>query len=337
MYPSDVTVNVVTDDPAEAEEPTGRAMRTGHRQIENNLRTDPPFESWRREALRRGYRSILAIPLTYEDSRYGVLSLYGGEPDAFTETEQEVLGELGEIIAYAINAIERKRALIGDSSVELEFRISDPEIGALQLLQATNADEFQFDSIVHNSDDSIRVFFTMRGKDLDKGLAEEFAQNALMVKNYSLLSESENELQWEASLTGPNIFVNVLNHGAVPQTMTAAGDAARLRLEVPQGTDVRRFVEMMQTKYEGTELIARRKRDRPIQTQQEFQSELDEYITERQEETLRTAYWGGFFEWPRESTGEEIAEILDVSQPTFTRHLRAAERNLYAMLFGDRK
>lgn len=36
----------------------------------------------------------------------------------------------------------------------------------------------------------------------------------------------------------------------------------------------------------------------------------------------------GFFEWPRNSTGEEVADALGISQPAFLQHLRAAERKL---------
>jgi predicted DNA binding protein len=48
---------------------------------------------------------------------------------------------------------------------------------------------------------------------------------------------------------------------------------------------------------------------------------------------LRTAYFAGFFHWPRESTGEEVAAMLGVSQPTVNRHLRVAQQRLLAQLF----
>ncbi|WP_263654209.1 helix-turn-helix domain-containing protein [Halomicrobium urmianum] len=31
-------------------------------------------------------------------------------------------------------------------------------------------------------------------------------------------------------------------------------------------------------------------------------------------------------EWPREASGEEVAESLDVSSPTFNQHLRNAQQ-----------
>ncbi|WP_313690401.1 helix-turn-helix domain-containing protein [Halobellus marinus] len=56
-------------------------------------------------------------------------------------------------------------------------------------------------------------------------------------------------------------------------------------------------------------------------------------MTERQQEAARTAYFSGFFDWPREHSGEEVASMMDISQTTFTQHLRAAEKKLFAALF----
>ncbi|WP_044958497.1 helix-turn-helix domain-containing protein, partial [Halarchaeum acidiphilum] len=51
-------------------------------------------------------------------------------------------------------------------------------------------------------------------------------------------------------------------------------------------------------------------------------------LTDRQRAAFEAAYYGGYFEWPRDSTAEELANAMDVSAPTFHQHLRAAERKL---------
>lgn len=56
-------------------------------------------------------------------------------------------------------------------------------------------------------------------------------------------------------------------------------------------------------------------------------------VTDRQLETLQTAYHSGYFERPRERTGEEVAESPDITRPTFNGHLRSTERKRCAMLF----
>lgn len=49
------------------------------------------------------------------------------------------------------------------------------------------------------------------------------------------------------------------------------------------------------------------------------------------------AYRAGYFDWPRESTAEEVADRMDISSPTFHYHLRRSEETLLSGLFdaGD--
>ncbi|NHN60518.1 MULTISPECIES: helix-turn-helix domain-containing protein [Halorussus] len=51
-------------------------------------------------------------------------------------------------------------------------------------------------------------------------------------------------------------------------------------------------------------------------------------LTDRQTETLRTAYDMGYYEVPREATTEEVAAAVGVDSSTVAEHLQRAERNL---------
>jgi|GEM_PF-3319459 len=81
--------------------PTGRALRTGRTQIVRDTATDPSFEPWREEALKRGYRSSIAIPLTYRDEVIGILNIYSSEPHAF---DQHFL-EIGDVVALGLSML----------------------------------------------------------------------------------------------------------------------------------------------------------------------------------------------------------------------------------------
>jgi predicted DNA binding protein len=59
---------------------------------------------------------------------------------------------------------------------------------------------------------------------------------------------------------------------------------------------------------------------------------LLEGLTDRQRTTLEAAYHAGFFEWPRDASGEDVAESLQVSPPTFHQHLRKAEGKVFGGL-----
>ncbi|WP_435177204.1 helix-turn-helix domain-containing protein [Halorussus sp. AFM4] len=51
-------------------------------------------------------------------------------------------------------------------------------------------------------------------------------------------------------------------------------------------------------------------------------------LTDRQSETLRTAYELGYYEVPREATTDDVAAAVGVDPSTAAEHLQRAERNL---------
>lgn len=58
-------------------------------------------------------------------------------------------------------------------------------------------------------------------------------------------------------------------------------------------------------------------------------------LTQRQHEALLLAYMNGFYDWPRNITGEELAAEMGVNPATFHQHLRAAEQKLFGLIFGE--
>jgi len=64
-------------------------------------------------------------------------------------------------------------------------------------------------------------------------------------------------------------------------------------------------------------------------------SAFHEDLTDRQRTVVKTAYYAGYFEWPRDSSGEEIAESLDIAPATFSQHLRTAENRIFGALLHD--
>jgi two-component system OmpR family sensor kinase len=69
---------------------------------------DPAVGAWE-AALSSQPESVAAIPFVYEDRVYGVLVLYADRPDAFDWEERRVLAEVGENVAYAMNAVAVRR------------------------------------------------------------------------------------------------------------------------------------------------------------------------------------------------------------------------------------
>jgi hypothetical protein len=62
---------------------------------------------------------------------------------------------------------------------------------------------------------------------------------------------------------------------------------------------------------------------------------LRDWLTDQQLEMLSAAYHAGYYGEDRPLTGTEIAEMMGMSQPTFSTHLRAAQEHLLAAVFEE--
>ncbi|MEW6584428.1 MAG: PAS domain S-box protein [Nitrospirota bacterium] len=94
--------------------PSGTAIRTGQPAACRNILKDPAFAPWRDDAIRRGYASSIALPLTTGGRTIGMLAIYATEPDRFDAEEQRMLTQLADDLMFGILAIrahdERRRA-----------------------------------------------------------------------------------------------------------------------------------------------------------------------------------------------------------------------------------
>lgn len=64
-----------------------------------------------------------------------------------------------------------------------------------------------------------------------------------------------------------------------------------------------------------------------------FRDQLNESLTSRQREVLEAAHFGGYFRRPRESSGEELADVFGLSPATFHQHLQAGLDKLTGLAF----
>ena len=91
--------------------PTGTAIRLGQLQIGTDFLTEPRLAPWREEALTRGFRSSIALPLRQGETVFGVLTIYAAEPAAFTDAQVPVLRELADDLAFGLHAVRVRTAL----------------------------------------------------------------------------------------------------------------------------------------------------------------------------------------------------------------------------------
>lgn len=122
------TVKVSWADSELGRGPTGTAIRTGQPSFACSVADDPAYSPWREEAMKRGYASSTALPLSTEDRILGSLSLYASAFDAFDEEEIRLLLELAGDLSYGITSIRAREERIG---VEEALRASEAKFRLL--------------------------------------------------------------------------------------------------------------------------------------------------------------------------------------------------------------
>ncbi|QLG51241.1 bacterio-opsin activator domain-containing protein [Natrinema halophilum] len=287
------------------------------------------WQSRRKEALTYGYQTVLGVPLVADERQYGVLGVHVAGADSMGESEREVLIELGETIGHAIRSVERTRAMVTDSRIELELAVGGSRLLLNRLSDyITGTDPITLEGVVDRGEDGIVLFVSAPTTADLTSLEAAWAS----IQTLSVVSEGDDETLFELTVaTTP--FLDVLQTYDVQVRMASAErGTSTLVLEVPQRVETRSLVEAIREEYPETELVAKRETTH-TRTARQLDTYLAEQLTDKQFEALQAAHYSGFFEWPRESTGEDLADALDVSPPTYHYHLRAAERKLVALAF----
>ena len=313
----------------EPTEPTALAAMDNEPVVVSTISDGLRTEAWRGRALSRGFQSVVSVPIAYNDVQYGVLSVYADSAGEFDGAFGDMLAELGTTAANAINGIETRRSLRSESTTELDLRITDRDTPLSRIADALGA-SVRFDGVVPDLDGGSLVYVTADAElePLEDALAD--------VERVRSLGGTVNEHSAEIRFYGDATTVaeRLTDLGAAIEVATADAEGVDVTVDLPRDRDVRSIVESLSGSFESVDLRARCDRDAALRTPGEFLGALEDQLTDRQYETARTAYLSGYFDWPRASSGEDVAEALDIAQPTFSRHLRTAERKVFDLLFG---
>jgi len=309
--------------PFDGEDPTARAYRNRSIQTIDNL------SGTGLEGHIQGARSIAAVPLTYGETTYGVLTVYAVEEGTFDENEIVVIEALGRAIATAINAAESRRILVADNFIELEFSVSDRDLFVVDLSAELDC-RLEFQGSISNNGDLSMFFIT----DAEPAAVLNYLDGIADVDGATHISGEGDASLIEVRMASGSIIGVLAERGVKTRSITVEDGEARLELELPPETDSRAIVQRLRDRYPDSELVAYRERERPPTTKQEFIANLEDRLTDRQLTALRTAFVSGYYDSNRRTSGDDLAESMGISRATFHQHLRAAERKLMAEFFG---
>ncbi|WP_058366564.1 helix-turn-helix domain-containing protein [Haloparvum sedimenti] len=215
--------------------------------------------------------------------------------------------------------------------IEVEFALRE---GNYPFLRGSAVEEctFELAKMVPRRDGGHTEYFSVTGADPARiaALAEEHE-----TAEVSLLTEYDRGGLFEFRVLGNCPAHRLAELGALPQVVEATDGTGRIVADIPAGCDTGAVIDAFLTAVPAADLTAKRGKESvtPLFTLSGVRQVLRTRLTDRQFEVLVTALEAGYYEWPRECSGEDVAEELRVSSATFAEHIRAAERKLLTLLF----
>ena len=283
----------------------------------------------RRAAFGNGLQSCLAVPLAYQGTVYGVVSVYSGQEDGFSEQERVGLETLGSVAGFAIRSIRQENMLVSDTVTEVTLEVTDETVPFVRAASDVDG-PLTLDGLVPRGDGAVVCYLGMDepNPELDGNLSA-----ADGVADVRWIRSEEDPLV-QVTLDSETPVTALTAWGATVRTATYTAETARLAVTVPSEGDVRRLVETVDETVAETTLLSTEQTARDPDTVDAFRDDISALLTERQETVLRTAYLSEYFASPRGSSSEEVAETLDIAGSTLLYHLRRAQRKLLDAYFA---
>ncbi|SEN80014.1 hypothetical protein SAMN05216388_100580 [Halorientalis persicus] len=308
----------------------GEVLSTDGVRTTDDVQSDSDFAAWRDHADAAGYRGAAVVPVGNGESVDTVLGV--GTTAPVTDRERTLLSYLGRRLGQAITVVEQRRLLLADTVVELTFESGDPD-SFFARLSSEHDCTVTLDGVVPGEEGALVYFVTLSDAGAEQVLS--WATDRAAVDDARLVRDYGDESLLELVVSGGDVATTLVDHGATVGELDATSGTERVVGQVSAETDVRRLVTAVTDAFPDTKLVTKRERDRPAETPTAFRASLRDSLTEKQSAVLQAAFHAGYFEWPRGSTAEELADAIGITSPTLHNHLRRAQQKLLTAFFTD--
>ncbi len=282
------------------------------------------------EADRPGNGSVLAVPIVHRDATYGALCLRRLDPEPIAAAEQEAMAVFGRCLGWGVTAGRWRDLLHSDAVTEVAFRTAAGDAFLANASEVLGC-RIDLDSAVTVSETTSRCY--LRVSHAGPRAFADTVEAADGVSEPRVIETHEDGCTVSIRVSGGSIVRPLTEHGATVRDGVAADGEVQVVADLPDGTDVRPIADGLRRRYPGVRLVRKESVTRPSYTESSLRDGVTERLTDRQWAALSAAYHSGYFDWPRGSTAEEVADAMDVSSPTFHNHLRKAQRALLDTLF----
>jgi PAS domain S-box-containing protein len=307
-----------------------QAVETATVQVVHDTGDGSASSRWLSALADAGVRSVAVVPLVHDTDVQGVLGIAATRHDVFDHEERTVLQELGQTVAYGLDTLARRQSLLDREALVVTLR-SRALVAPLAAITDVEGATVTLDRVVPLSDGAVS-YYTTEGLDPEPVLA---SLDAIGLDVDARLIGQVDDTAW-LEFRGYDSPVATLATEFGGRIVRAHFEDAAVEfvVEVPGGTDLRALVTTLEHVAPDVTVVAQEHHHRPDTAHRDVLTALGEGLTERQQTALELAVYSGYFEWPRRTTGEQLAALLDVHPSTFHYHLRVAERKLFDALLA---
>jgi predicted DNA binding protein len=269
---------------------------------------------------------VLLLSLQDTDRLFGLLGLHLTN-ESVLDTDSVTL--LADVMQVVLDAIEKRRLVLSDRTVQLKFQVTDPDCLTVALSD-TLGSHCVMKQTIQNTEE--RYLSYVRVSDATGSAVLAAVEDIDGVRDGRIIHEQGNDCVVELVRDHSGLEV-MLEYGATMHTAEATDGRGTLVLEAPPSADIHGIINAYQSYNPDSELLSKREIDREVRTADELLDTITDRLTGKQRAALKAAYYSGYYDWPRESTAEEVASSMDVTASTLHQHLRRAHHKLLTELF----
>lgn len=311
------------------ERPSVVAARTGTPEFVtgegDGLGTD-----WDEPVAECSYRSTAAVPLTYNDVLYGVLTICDSAPDPFNETGRQQLVDLADTLAVIIHNVEAENAFGASKVINAKVQTVRTDYYLRDVLRGADCDttdvRLKITETIPRGEKQIQ-YLSVNGAGTDT-IGDEIRAHPTVEEVTTIADDTDPRLQVIHTAETPE--GTLAEFGTAVQSTSVTRDRTDILIETPNRKVLQDSLEALKTTHDQVSVLSCTERERQRESHGDVHfSEL----TERQIIVLRAAYQQGYFEQPRDASATEVAESLDISHPTLLEHLRRAQDKIFESHF----
>ncbi|SFC33869.1 PAS domain S-box-containing protein [Halobiforma haloterrestris] len=220
----------------------------------------------------------------------------------------------------------REERLTSDHMRRLEFR-TDGSAVPPSLRVDRGEWRIEVESVVSMPDGATVQY--MGTTDLTAGAFVTAVEEVPHYVDVRLLSTADGYSRVEARAESATVSEVFQELGGHPIAVVIAHDEVRFLGDLPGDVDHRLAAEGIRAFHPEVELVA----EELVYSPHLLYDVVVDELTDRQFAALEAAYFSGYFDTPRTSTGDELSERFGVTRQTFNQHLRKAQRTVFRQLY----